>query len=291
MTRRISVTMLSAYLYCKRKMYLERVLGLFEPEKEALIKGSIRHATYDQINQIEESLVKSITQTTGFKDIYDMYIHAYAKILRDIIHKNRFRLKTVQLPLLDAFKKIFPFFVRESKLRAENLFNFTTKNKVYGEELWNSLIPKIKSEIKIQSDELALTGIIDRVEEYKEGSVPIEMKTGSMPKEGVWPGHRIQIAAYALLLEEKLKQPIKEGFVHYLDKDVKRQIVINPFLKQEVKDLKEKVRILLNEKEIPEPTENNNKCKVCGLKDQCQNEKYLKNLLESKTKALNTNSN
>ncbi|MBW2965557.1 CRISPR-associated protein Cas4 [Candidatus Woesearchaeota archaeon] len=288
MAKRISVTMLSAYLYCKRKLYLERVLGLFEPAKEALIKGSIRHATYEEINKIEEPLVKSITQTTAFKDIYDMYIHAYAKILRNIIHKNRFRLKTVKLPLLDAFKKIFPFFVRESKIRAENIFNFVAQNKIYGEDLWNSLTPKIKSEIKIQSDELELTGIIDRIEEYQTGSVPIELKTGSMPKQGVWPGHRIQIAAYALLLEEKFKQPIKEGFVHYLDQNEKRHIAINPFLKQEVKELKEKVRLLLNTPELPKINENSNKCKVCGLKDQCNDEKYLKTLLNSKTKALNS---
>ncbi|MBW2981914.1 CRISPR-associated protein Cas4 [Candidatus Woesearchaeota archaeon] len=279
MARRISVTMLSAYLYCKRKLYLERVLKFFEPEKEALVKGSIRHETYEQINKIEESLVKSIEKTTAFKDLYDMYIHNYAEQLRNVIHKNRFRLKSVQLKPLDAFKKIFPFFVRESQIRAENIFNFIAQHKIYGEELWNSLIPKIKSEIKIQSDGLELTGIIDRVEEYKEGSVPIELKTGSMPKEGVWPGHRIQIAAYALLLEEKLKQPIKEGFIHYLDKDIKRQISINPFLKQEVKDLKEKVRNLLNSSEIPEKTENNNKCRVCGLKDKCFDDKLLKNKL------------
>ena len=133
MARRISVTMLSAYLYCKRKLYLERVLKFFEPEKEALVKGSIRHETYEEINKIEEKLVKSIKQTTAFKDIYDMYIHAYAEQLRNIIHKNRFRLKGVKLKPLDAFKKIFPFFVRESKIRAENIFNFTVQNKVYGE--------------------------------------------------------------------------------------------------------------------------------------------------------------
>jgi len=284
MARRISVTMLSAYLYCKRKLYLERVLGFFEPEKEALVKGSIRHETYDKINEIEEKLVKSIEKTTAFRDIYDMYIHNYAEQLRNIIHKNRFRLKSVQLKPLDAFKKIFPFFVRESQIRAENIFNFIAQHKVYGEELWNSLTPKIKSEIKIESDELALTGIIDRIEEYKEGSVPIELKTGSVPKEGVWPGHRIQIAAYALLLEEKLKQPIKEGFVHYLDKDIKRQISINPFLKQEVKDIKEKVKEMLNKAEIPEKEENSNKCRVCGLKDKCFDENLLKNRLNELNK-------
>ena len=62
MTKRISVSMLSAYLYCKRKLFLERVLGLFEPEKEALVKGTIRHETYDRVNRIEEKIVKSITE-------------------------------------------------------------------------------------------------------------------------------------------------------------------------------------------------------------------------------------
>ena len=41
MSKRISVSTLSAYMYCKRKLFLERVLGLFEPEKEALVKGTI----------------------------------------------------------------------------------------------------------------------------------------------------------------------------------------------------------------------------------------------------------
>ena len=56
----ISVTMLSSYLYCKRKLFLERVLGLFEPDKGALVKGSIRHKTYEEINKIEENIFKKI---------------------------------------------------------------------------------------------------------------------------------------------------------------------------------------------------------------------------------------
>ena len=127
-----------------------------------------------------------------------------------------------------------------------------------------------------------LKGIIDKIEKYEDGIVPVELKTGSMPREGVWPGHRIQIAAYALMLEKKLGKEIKEGVVHYLDPNIRRQVVINPFLREEVKELKDKVRALLDGNEIPAAADNENKCAKCGLKEQCMNEKLLGNLLNQK---------
>lgn len=281
MRKRISVSMLSSYVYCKRKLFLEYVLNLVEPEKTALVKGSIRHETYDKVNKIEEDIVKNITSEDDFGTIYRKYLNAYSRLLRETIIKNRFRLKKVQLPLIEAYNQIISFFKQESELRALNLSNFIEKNNVFGEELWEKLIPKIKSEYTIDSDDLELKGIIDQIEVYPEGFVPIELKTGSMPNEGVWPGHRIQLGAYALLMEEKFGKEIKEGFVVYLDKQERRRIAINPFLKQEVKELKNKVRELLNNFEIPEVESNENKCNKCGIKDKCFDENILKKRLEA----------
>ena len=56
----LSVSSLSAYEYCKRKLFLQNVLGIYEPPKAPLVKGQIRHQTYDKINKVEESLVKDI---------------------------------------------------------------------------------------------------------------------------------------------------------------------------------------------------------------------------------------
>ena len=281
MAKKISVTMLSSYLYCKRKLFLERVLKLFEPEKTALVKGSIRHETYDQINNVEASIVKSITSDNTFEDIYSVYARNFASLLRKRITANKYRLKTIQLPLINAYQEIWPFFQKESEIRALHLWKFIEKHNVYGDELWEELTPKVQSEIRIKSDILELSGIIDKVEKYKEGLVPVEMKTGSMPKEGVWPGHRIQLAAYALLLEEKSGKEIKEGFVHYLDTNERRQIVMNPFLKDEVKELKNKVKELLSSTELPEKTENENKCVKCGLREKCYDEKFMKQIIKS----------
>jgi CRISPR-associated protein Cas4 len=272
--------MLSSYLYCKRKLYLQYVLQLVEPEKEVMVRGTIRHGTYDKVNKVEEALVKSITAKDDFEAIYKKYLNVYSALLRKTITENKYRLKNVQLPLIDAYKQIIPFFRQESELRALNLIKFIEKNKVYGIELWEKLIPKIKSEFRIDSDELEIKGIIDQIEVYPDGQIPIELKTGSMPKEGVWPGHRIQLGAYALLMEEKFGKEIKEGFVVYLDKQERRHIAINPYLKQEVKDIKDKVRELLEGKEVPAVVDNENKCAKCGLKEQCFDEKFLENKLK-----------
>jgi len=277
--------MLSSYLYCKRKLFLEKVLKLISPERVVLVKGSIRHEVFDKANKKEEEVVKSITENEGFKDIYDKYIKNYTILLRETIRANKYRLKNVKLPLSDAFKQTWPFFIRESRIRAENLFNFAKRHDVYGEELWHKLIPKIKSEYKVDSDELLLRGIVDQVEVYEKGIVPVELKTGSMPKEGVWPGHRIQIGAYALLLEQKHDIKIKEGFVHYLDSDERRHIAINPFLKEEVLDLRKKVIELLKNKKAPIFCKNERKCAACGLKDKCYDEKFIKTKLRLLNKA------
>ena len=89
----LSVTTLSSYLYCPRKLYLEKVLGLTEPPKEALIKGSIRHKTYEEINLAEECLVTSITAQTTLEDLKGKYHQKYKEILLDIIRQNKDSLK------------------------------------------------------------------------------------------------------------------------------------------------------------------------------------------------------
>ena len=103
-----------------------------------------------------------------------------------------------------------------------------------------------------------------------------------MPQDGVWPSHRIQIAAYSLLLQEKFNKQIKEGFVVYLDSKEKRHIAINPYMQEEVKQLVNEVIALLESKELPDFCDNENKCRKCGLKEKCYNKEEMGNLLRIK---------
>ncbi|MFH1642339.1 MAG: CRISPR-associated protein Cas4 [Nanoarchaeota archaeon] len=275
----LSVTMLSGYMYCPRKLYLERVLGLYEPPKEALVRGSIRHETYDLINKNEERIVKSIESPEGIKEIFS---YEYQKFLRLAILKNKDGLRKFDLQLGQVFKETLPLLMAEVVNRSINISNFIKEHNIFGVELWEKLTPKIKSEFRVTSEKLGIKGIIDQIEVYETGMVPIELKTGKAPKEGVWPGHKIQIAAYALLLEEFNNKEVKEGFVTYLDTQERRHIPINAFLRLEVQELIDKVNDLLHSRDLPDYCASENKCNVCGLKNDCYNKLKMDKLLKSK---------
>jgi CRISPR-associated protein Cas4 len=184
---------------------------------------------------------------------------------------------------VSVFKRTWPYIMHEVEERSRNIHLFMLENKVYGNELWEKLTPKILSELKVESESLQLRGIVDRVEIYERGYVPIELKTGKMPKEGMWPGHRIQIAAYTLLLEEKFNKEIKECFVNYLDAGARRQLTMNPFMKEEIIELVNEIQNLLEKKNIPTYTENRNKCVNCGLKERCHDEEEVRTLITHTT--------
>lgn len=277
---KISVSLLSNYLYCSRKLFLEEVLLLEEPPKESIVMGAIRHEAYDKINKKEEEIVTSITKKAPLDKIQALYKKEYLAILRKAIVNNKKRLEEINIGMVDAYKKSFPFIMEESELRANNIFNFIELNNIFGKELWQKLTPKIISELRVESDELRLKGFIDQVYIYENEYVPLELKTGRMPNDGVWPSHRIQIAAYSLLLQEHFNKPVKEGFVVYLDSKEKRHIAINPFMKQEVKQITDDIIALLESKELPDFCNNENKCRKCGLRQTCYNEEEVDNLLK-----------
>ncbi|MBU1199017.1 MAG: PD-(D/E)XK nuclease family protein [Nanoarchaeota archaeon] len=191
----ISVSLLSSYEYCARKLFLEKVLKLIVVPREAVVKGSIRHEVQERITKVDEGFVKSITKETSYKEVLENYKKLHSNVLQQSIIKNKNKLTELKIPLSDFFKESWNRLLMETKDRAFNLHNFIKQNKVYGEELWKELSPKIKTEYYLQSHQLMLKGMIDRLEIFENKLVrevvPYELKTGSAPKEGVWPGHKL----------------------------------------------------------------------------------------------------
>ena len=276
---KVSVSMLSSYLYCSRKLFLQKVLAVEEPPKESLVLGTLRHEIYDFINQSEEKIVTSITKKIQYGELISLYKTFYSRALRERIIKNKSKIKEVHIGLVDVFKRTWPLILEEAEIRAKNIFDFMQKYNIYGSKLWEKLTPKIISEQRVDSDELQLRGIIDRIEVYESGYIPVELKTGKMPKEGIWPGHRVQVVAYAMLIEERFKTSVREGFVRYLDAKETRKIAINPFMREEVINLIKGVQELLKNQQLPDYCENKNKCANCGLKQTCYNESEVSALL------------
>lgn len=267
--------MLSTYLYCKRKLYLQKVLKLEEPEREDAVLGTIRHETYDLINKHEQALVTSIQRKVPREILHELYKLHYSEHLRNAIRAHKERLLAVGINPGEVFKQFWTLVLEESITRADNIYNFIETHLVFGEKLWESLMPKIVSEFGVLSEELDLVGKIDQVEHWKDGFVPIEIKTGAAPQDGIWPGHRIQLIAYALLLEEHYKKPVKEGFVVYVNSRQRRHVAINPFMKLELKAMIAEIKQLLASRELPEYTPHKRKCESCGLRQQCHDKAFM----------------
>jgi len=277
----VSATKLSSYLYCPRKLFISSVLKVEEPPKEALVKGKIWHKTYEFINKNDEPIVKSI-KTKDYTTIYDSYKRSYAKFLRNAIIMSRSELEGFGIKMLDIFTDYWPHFDSEAKLRAVNLCEFISKQQIFGDELWNRLEPKILSEKYFKSEKLGLSGIIDMIEVYNHADaefyVPVEIKTGKVPNKGMWDGHRVQLASYMMLLEDA-GMNTGEGYLKYKGVDDKRILSMNSLLKEEIIGLISKVSIMITTLELPNFTDNKNKCISCVHKKLCYNEMEIGKLL------------
>ena len=274
----LSVSVLSGYLYCPRKVYLQYALKIFEPPKPALVLGSIRHSVFEEANKADEEIVKGLDRQMDLEDVFSRYKERYMKILKDSIIKNKPKIDEFSLVQDDVFESMAGSVIEEARQRSENVFRFMEKNNVFGEELWQKLTPKILSEFGVQSDALGLRGIVDKIEIYEDFMIPIELKTGKAPDEGAWPSHKLQIAAYMAMLNEKTRE-VRCGKLVYLDHNKTVEIVNNPFIEEEVKAAIERAKALLSSKMPPDFVKSGNKCDACGLKRQCHDEGFINNRL------------
>ena len=266
---KIAVSKLSEYLYCKRKLYLREVLGLVPELKREVVKGSIRHNVFDRVNKLDEEIVRSFTKFVPFSDVFMAYRSAYYKSFFSFVQASKEDLLKVGIKPMDFFHEKWPAFIFEARNRANNVHSFMAKEKVFGAELWARLFPKYMTELRVESDFLKLKGVIDRIEIFEDGAVPIELKTGKMPDEGVWPGHRVQLECYMLLINESLGKNVKEGYIEYLDSKERRKVVMNPFVREEIVGLFNDVFAMLKSDKVPDKVKNENKCKSCALREKC----------------------
>ena len=71
------------------------------------------------------------------------------------------------------------------------------------------------------------------------------------PPSRPWPGQVLQLAAYALLLEERHGRPVTRGYLHYLEGDVVREQPIDEADKQAVRDIVAEVQALVTSETMP----------------------------------------
>jgi len=254
----INVTDISSYLYCPRKLYLKLVKKIREPTTKPMILGFLKHKVFDLFNKNESLIVSAIQTTITESELNTIYQKHLINIIQEIAINYENMIKGFKIEPRELQEGVIKFMANEIKLRTkaikENLsLGFS------GKELWRNLEPKYLTEFEIVSDTLGLKGRVDRIEISKQ-IIPYEIKT----RKEIFDSDKIQLAAYALLIEQEFGKEINKGVIE--TQAGQEEIQITKEMKDEVLEIADEIRNMQNE---PPFQSNMKKCQKCLLKKQC----------------------
>lgn len=127
--------------------------------------------------------------------------------------------------------------------------------------------------LTFESEELGLRGAVDVLRRRGGELIPYEHKRGrAAGKRGAreaWRTDRVQVAAYALLIEEAYGCRVAEGRVRYHADSVMVRVPIDDALRAEVAETVRRGRALRVSVERPPVTSNERACVRCSLAPVC----------------------
>lgn len=114
--------------------------------------------------------------------------------------------------------------------------------------------------VRHTSPALGLTGVLDALLETSEERIPVEYKD---TLGGVRLNHRVQLAAYALLLRELAGPPVRRGMVFIIPEQRVVSVRLDAALEQVVRTALSEIRQALAWEELPPPADRWAKCRDC----------------------------
>lgn len=125
-----------------------------------------------------------------------------------------------------------------------------------------------KQERPLVSERFGLTGKPDYLVKTREGVVPVEAKSASLPASGrPHDSHIFQLAAYCLLVEEALNAPVPYGIIRYRDGEV--AIDYTPELKESLLDILDEIREARGFDEVHRSHDEARRCYGCYMREVC----------------------
>lgn len=118
------------------------------------------------------------------------------------------------------------------------------------------------------SRRFGLSGMPDYLIKAPEGVVPVEMKSGRMPRGGPYWNHIVQLGCYVLLVEEYYETP-PYGVIKYSDQSVK--VAFTPEVRKKVLALVSDIRRLrkVEVEAVKRSHEIAGRCRGCGFVPVC----------------------
>jgi len=236
--------------------------------------GIAKHKVHELWAQVEERVVRDLAKG---EDIAAAFESELVPLAQRCVRVNKRALDKTGVPLTEAFTQVLAVARSAADESVSRIAPFVTGD-LEGDDLWDALSPKRKCEYSIESKALGVKGRIDALEIYPDRIVPVELKSGSTPSDGVYDHHRMQVACYALALEEIFGTSVSEAVVHYVDGNARRSVVMNPFVREHVVEVAAKAHECLRSRELPKGCARDS-CDACA---RCEDGVFVAEMLNRK---------
>lgn len=123
--------------------------------------------------------------------------------------------------------------------------------------------------VTLESETWGIKGKVDYVRYRDGGLVAFEHKRGRSCGDEAWESDRIQVIAYAALLQEHFGKPVKEGRVRYHANNKTVQVPIDAEAFEKLKLTVTRARALSTTVQRPPVTDNEKLCAKCSLAPVC----------------------
>jgi len=118
----------------------------------------------------------------------------------------------------------------------------------------------------LHSKRLGLSGKLDLLIRTPEACYPVDFKD----TEGrLRQNHRVQLAAYALLVEETFKKPVPQGFVYLVPRKEVIAVPIEEADRNHAARMLDEIRQMIALERMPEPTPVRIRCETCEYQNYC----------------------
>lgn len=126
--------------------------------------------------------------------------------------------------------------------------------------------------VYLKSEHLGLRGRIDLVIVVPDRTTPnaeaivVEYKDS---EQAAGPHWKIQMVAYALMIEELWQLPVRRGFFYTIPKRQAEPITITTRLRQQVTDTLQAMRQIAQNEHMPNPPDKRAHCTICEFRRFC----------------------
>lgn len=121
-------------------------------------------------------------------------------------------------------------------------------------------------QVSLHSTAMGLSGRLDLLITTEHGAFPVDFKDTT---EAIRQNHRVQICAYAMLIEDCVGRPAPAGFVYRVPVEDVTRVAITTDLRAATVAMMGEIRRMIEAERLPPPTLVRQRCEDCEYRNYC----------------------